>query len=56
MSVKILKATTTDLLPEEKELTKAEYVRLINVAKHKKNERLTLLIQTICGTGIRVSE
>ena len=56
MSVKILKATTTDLLPEEKELTKAEYVRLINAAKHKKNERLSLLIQTICGTGIRVSE
>ena len=42
--------------PEEKELTKAEYIRLINAAKHKKNERLSLLIQTICGTGIRVSE
>ena len=31
-------------------------MRLINAAKHKKNERLSLLIQTICGTGIRVSE
>lgn len=41
---------------EEKELTKTEYVRLINAAKYKKNERLSLLIQTICGTGIRVSE
>lgn len=41
---------------EEKELTKAEYVRLINTAKEKGNERLNLIIQTICGTGIRVSE
>lgn len=40
----------------EKELTKAEYQRLINTAKQKGNERLSLLIQTICGTGIRVSE
>lgn len=41
---------------EEKELTKAEYVRLVNTAKGKGNERLNLLLQTICGTGIRVSE
>ena len=41
---------------EEKELTKAEYIRLLNVAKAKKNERLYLILQTICGTGIRVSE
>ena len=42
--------------PEEKELTKAEYIRLLDVAKKKNNERLNLIIQTICGTGIRVSE
>ncbi len=41
---------------EEKELTKAEYERLIRAAKQKGNERLNLVIQTICGTGIRVSE
>lgn len=41
---------------EEKELTKAEYVRLVNAAKEKGNERLNLILQTICGTGIRVSE
>ncbi|MBQ9848386.1 MAG: tyrosine-type recombinase/integrase [Clostridia bacterium] len=41
---------------EEKELTKAEYVRLVNNAKQKGNERLNLILQTICGTGIRVSE
>lgn len=40
----------------EKELTKAEYIRLIEAAEKKNNRRLNLLIQTICGTGIRVSE
>lgn len=41
---------------EEKELTKAEYIRLVNTAKRKGNKRLNLVLQTICGTGIRVSE
>ena len=41
---------------EEKELTRAEYIRLLEAANAKHNERLNLIIQTICGTGIRVSE
>lgn len=41
---------------EEKELTKAEYMALIQTAHSRHNERLELLIQTICATGIRVSE
>ena len=41
---------------EEKELTRAEYIRLLEAANKKHNERLNLIIQTICGTGIRVSE
>ena len=41
---------------EEKELTKAEYLRLVRTAEQQKNERLSLILQTICGTGIRVSE
>ena len=39
---------------EEKELTKGEYLRLLEASK--KNVQLNLVIQTICGTGIRVSE
>ena len=39
---------------EDKELTKAEYLRLLEAAR--KNEQLHLPLQTICGTGIRVSE
>ena len=39
---------------EDKELTKEEYLRLLEASR--KNEQLNLVIQTICGTGIRVSE
>ena len=39
---------------ENKELTKAEYHRLLVASK--KEEQLNLVLQTICGTGIRVSE
>ena len=54
--VKSLKLQREIYCPEEKVLTKAEYMRLVNTAKEKKNERLSLILQTICGTGIRVSE
>ena len=56
LKVKSLKLQRQIYCPEEKELTKAEYMRLVNTARQKGNERLNLLIQTICGTGIRVSE
>ena len=39
---------------EDKELTKAEYLRLPEAAKKK--PQLRLVMETICGTGIRVSE
>ena len=56
LKVKSIKLQRQIYCPEEKELTKAEYLRLVNTAKQKGNERLCLLIQTICSTGIRVSE
>lgn len=54
--VKQFKVQKKAFCSEEKELTKAEYIRLVNTAKQKNNERLNLILQTICGTGIRVSE
>ena len=39
---------------EEKELSKAEYLRLLDAAA--KQPRLQLILKTICATGIRVSE
>lgn len=41
---------------EEKKLTRDEYTRLCKAAEKRHNERLALILQTICGTGIRVSE
>lgn len=56
LKVKSIKLQRQIYCPEEKELTKAEYMRLVNTAKLKGNKRLDLLLQTICATGIRVSE
>ena len=39
---------------EERELSRAEYLRLLEAAKKK--PQLRLVMETICGTGIRVSE
>ena len=39
-----------------KELTRQEYGRLVEAAKTMGKERLVLLMETICATGIRVSE
>ena len=52
--VKSLKLQRQVYCAEEKELTKAEYERLLTAAE--KNEQLRLVMQTICATGIRVSE
>lgn len=52
--VKTIRTQRQTYCAEDKELTKAEYLRLL--AASKKNEQLNLVIQTICGTGIRVSE
>ena len=56
LKVKSLKLQQQVFCHEEKELTKAEYARLCRTAERKHNERLNLILQTICGTGIRVSE
>lgn len=52
--VKCIRIQRQTYCTEDRELTKAEYLRLL--AASKKNEQLNLVLQTICGTGIRVSE
>lgn len=54
--VRPLKIQRSLFLEEEKELTREEYVRLVRTAQRQEKERLSLVIQTICATGIRVSE
>lgn len=54
--VKPLKIQRAVFCKEETELTRDEYIRLVKAAEATENRRLSLLIQTICATGIRVSE
>ncbi len=54
--VKFLKIQHRTFRPEERELTRAEFSRLIAEAKRQTKTRLLLVMETICATGIRVSE
>ena len=56
LRLKALKMQRETYLKKEKELTKKEYERLLNTAKRKGDDRLYYLMQTVCATGIRVSE
>ena len=54
--VKFLKIQRRIFRNQERELSKAEYQHLLDCAKKLENPRLLLLMETICATGIRVSE
>ncbi len=54
--VKYLKIQRRLFRSEEKNLTKEEYQRLVETASDLGRPRLALLMETICATGIRVSE
>lgn len=40
----------------ERELTRTEYQRLLDAAQNRGDERLHMVLETLCATGIRVSE
>ncbi len=54
--VKPLKQQRRVFRDQARELTKAEYLRLLDAAGAKENRRLFYLMQTLCATGIRISE
>lgn len=54
--VKALRIQRRVFRDQNRELTRGEYVQLINAARRTGNLRLELLMETICATGIRVSE
>jgi len=56
LKVKSIKIQKQIFANKNKELTKAEYERLLKAAKNKNNQRLYYLMQTICSSGLRVSE
>ncbi|MCI8349440.1 MAG: tyrosine-type recombinase/integrase [Firmicutes bacterium] len=54
--VKLIKCQRKMFREERRELSKKEYLRLVSVAKKNHKKRLSLVMETICSTGIRVSE
>ena len=54
--VKFLRVQRRVFRDPSRELTKAEYYRLVETAQNSGRERLALLMETICSAGIRVSE
>ncbi len=54
--VKYLRVQRRVFRSAQQELTRQEYTRLLETARALGRERLALLIETICATGIRVSE
>lgn len=54
--VKFLKIQRRLFRDAARELTRPEYDRLLSAARERGQERLALLMEAICATGIRVSE
>lgn len=52
--IKVVRTQRKIYCAEDKELTKTEYLRLLAASKNQ--PQLNLIIQTICATGIRISE
>lgn len=54
--VKAIKTQRQIYCPENKELSKVEYLRLVDAAERNNNQRLNMILQMICGTDIRISD
>lgn len=54
--VKFLKIQRRLFRDSNRELSRTEYIRLVSTARELGRERLALVMETICATGIRVSE
>ena len=54
--LKYLRVQRKTFLPADRELSHKEYERMVRAAENGSNERLALLVQTLCALGLRVSE
>lgn len=53
---RFLKIQKSAFCDPARELTRDDYNKLVSTARRRGNEKLALLLETICATGIRVSE
>lgn len=56
LKVKLMKVQKQIFADQGRELSREEYLRLVKTAEEQGDQRLALVLQTICATGIRVSE
>lgn len=54
--MKLLSVQRRAFIDDTRELTDTEYRRLLDAAGNVHNERLRMIMETLCGTGIRISE
>ena len=54
--LKYLRVQRKTFLPADRELSHGEYERMVRAAENDGNERLALMVQTLCALGLRVSE
>ncbi|MBQ8536044.1 MAG: tyrosine-type recombinase/integrase [Clostridia bacterium] len=54
--LRFLKVQRSTFANGQKEIARRDYERLVKTAEERGDERLSLLLQTLCATGIRVSE
>lgn len=54
--VKLVRVQREAFRRQDKELSREEYFRLVDAAEKQDKKRLSCLMQTLCATGIRISE
>lgn len=56
LKLKAIRLQRKVFLDEKRELTRADYIKLVKEAERKRDIRLSLILQTLAATGIRISE
>lgn len=56
LRVKPIKKQKSIFCRKDRELSREEYLRLLEAARKNDGQRLYMIMQTICSTGIRISE
>ena len=56
LRLKQIKVQRSDIMGQEKELEKEEFKSLVCAARDQGKEQIAMIMETICATGIRISE
>lgn len=56
LRLKQVKVQRSDIMGQEKALEKEEFQTLVSVARRQGKEQIAMIMETICATGIRISE